>query len=703
MKFRGTILFSALFVVVAAFYAAYLPQATPPGNKDAVIIQTMMANLQRFHYQPKAIDDEFSQKVFDYYIDDMDGARLFFTAEDLAAFAPHKTRIDDEVNEGSYAFFDLMQERWTAALNKTQGYYREILAQPMDLNRGGEISLRDEKSDWVKSDKELRQYWADYLKRDVLNQVVDKLEENEQDEELTEKPTAAEIEVEVRAKTLERYDKWFERMHKANISIRRSQYLNALTAMFDPHTSYYRPKDKESFDISFSGRLEGIGATLQTFENYTKVATIVVGGPAWKGKDLQEDDVILAVRQGNEEESLDIKDMEVEDVVQFIRGDKGTTVHLKVRKPDGTIKEISIVRDIVVIDDRFAKSLIVDGPGEGEKIGYINLPSFYADFEHEDGHFSAKDIKLELDKLKDRDVDGIILDLRNNGGGSLKDVVDMTGFFIPQGPIVQVAGRGGQKEVLRDTDPKVYYDGPLVVLVNQYSASASEILAAALQDYQRAVIVGSTSTFGKGTVQRFIDLDRTIPGLAEVKPLGTVKLTMQKFYRIDGGSTQLRGVVPDIVLPDSRSLIETGERQQTGPLAWSKIDAAEYYQDVYRIDFMDDLRERSNNRVALNPTFQRIQENAKRVKRQSDQNTYPLSLAAYQALEKANQKEAEQYKDLYDQVVIPGVYNLDVDLEEIQVDESKDARNTDFKKGVSKDVYIQEALNIIHDMRQLRK
>ncbi len=703
MKFRGTILFSALFVIVAAFYAAYLPQATPPGDKDAVIIQTMMANLQRFHYQPRAIDDEFSQKVYDYYIDDMDGARLFFTAEDLAAFAPHKTSIDEQVNEGSYAFFDLMQERWTAALNKTQSYYREILAQPMDLNCGGEISLRDEKAGWVKSDKELRQYWADYLKRDVLNQVVDKLEENEQDEELTEKPTAAEIEVDVRAKTLERYDKWFERMHKANISIRRSQYLNALTAMFDPHTNYYRPKDKESFDISFSGRLEGIGATLQTFENYTKVTTIVVGGPAWKGKDLQEDDVILAVRQGNEEESLDIKDMEVEDVVQFIRGDKGTTVHLKVRKPDGTIKEISIVRDIVVIDDRFAKSLIVDGPGEGEKIGYINLPSFYADFEHEDGHFSAKDIKLELDKLKDRDVDGIILDLRNNGGGSLKDVVDMTGFFIPEGPIVQVAGRGGQKEILRDTDPKVYYDGPLVVLVNQYSASASEILAAALQDYQRAVIVGSSSTFGKGTVQRFIDLDRTIPGLAEVKPLGTVKLTMQKFYRIDGGSTQLRGVVPDIVLPDSRSLIETGERQQTGPLAWSKIDAAEYYQDVYRIDFMDDLRERSNNRVAMNPTFQRIQENAKRVKRQSDQSTYPLSLAAYQALEKANQKEAEQYKDLYDQVVIPGVYNLDVDLEEIQVDESKDARNTDFKKGVSKDVYILEALNIIHDMRQLRK
>ncbi|MEM9261792.1 MAG: S41 family peptidase, partial [Bacteroidota bacterium] len=349
-----------------------------------------------------------------------------------------------------------------------------------------------------------------------------------------------------------------------------------------PHTTYYRPKDKETFDIRFSGRLEGIGATLQNDDNYTKVSTIVVGGPAWKAKELEADDLIMAVRQEGEEKALDIKDMLVEDVVQFIRGDKGTTVFLKIKKPDGTIKEISIVRDVVVIDESYAKSLIIDGEGENEKVGFLSLPSFYADFNDENGRFSAKDVAAELQKLKDNDVNGIILDLRSNGGGSLKEVIDMAGFFIPEGPIVQVAGRGGKKRVMKDSDDRVLYDGPLVVLVNQYSASASEILAAALQDYGRAVIVGSNSTFGKGTVQSFLDLDRTIAGLPEVKPLGTVKLTMQKYYRVNGGSVQLRGVTPDIILPDSRALLETGERQQTAPLAWSQISPADFYQDVYR-------------------------------------------------------------------------------------------------------------------------
>ncbi len=700
MKIRGTFLFSAL-LLVAAFTAAVLPEQTPPGDKESVIIQTMMRNLERYHYQPMSIDDDFSGRMYNYYLNDVDGARLFFTQQDLEVFNKHKTQIDDQVQAGSYDFFDLVQERWISALDKTEGWYKAILAQPFNLDQGGDVVIPGDDAPWKADDKELRQYWHDYMKRDVLNQIINKQAENEENEDLQVKPGVKELEEAAREKLLERYDDWFERMRKSKLSIRRSQYLNALTSMFDPHTTYYRPKDKESFDIRFSGRLEGIGATLQNKDDYTKVATLVVGGPAWKAKELEVDDLIMAVRQQGEEEALDIKDMLVEDVVQFIRGDKGTTVYLKIKKPDGTIKEISIVRDVVVIDDNYAKSLIVDGVGEDETIGYINLPSFYADFQDEDGRFSSKDVKAELEKLKDRDVDGIILDLRSNGGGSLRDVIDMVGYFIPEGPVVQVAGRGGRKEILSDRDPSVVYDGPIVVLVNQYSASASEILAAALQDYGRAVIVGSNSTFGKGTVQRFIDMDRTIAGRTDIKPLGTVKLTMQKFYRIDGGSTQLRGVTPDIILPDSRSLIETGERQQTGPLAWSEIEPAEYYQDVYRIDFMETLRERSNDRIARNPTFLKIQENAKRVKRQSDWDTYPLTLADYQAMNEANKREAEKYDDLFDSEVISGVTNIEVDLEEIKTDESKEARNAEFKKNVSKDVYIQEALNILRDMREL--
>ncbi|MCX8210653.1 MAG: carboxy terminal-processing peptidase [Lewinella sp.] len=718
MKSRGTILFSAI-LVLAAFMAAVMPETAPPGDKESVIIQTMMRNLERFHYQPMDIDDDFSARAYDFYLNDIDGARLFFTAEDLSKLSVHKFAIDDQIDAGSYDFFNLTQKRWKASMDKTEKWYRDILAKPFNINKGSELKMRDDDSGWSKTDKELSQYWEDYMKRDVISQVVNEQEEYEaavenrakmtpaekataEKEEPLKKKSVTELEKAAREKLIERYDDWFERMRKAKISSQRSQYLNALTSMFDPHTTYYRPKDKESFDIRFSGRLEGIGATLQNKDQYTKISTLVVGGPAWKSKKLEVDDLIMSVRQKDEEEAVNIKDMLVEDVVGYIRGKKGTTVFLKVKKPDGTIKEVSIVRDIIVIDDSYARSLIVDGVGEDEKIGYINLPSFYADFQNEDGRFSAKDIKVELEKLKDRNVDGVILDLRNNGGGSLRDVVDMSGFFIPQGPIVQVAGRGGRKEILSDKDPAVVWDGPLIVLINQYSASASEILAAALQDYNRAVIVGSTQTFGKGTVQRFIDMDRTITGRADIKPLGTVKLTMQKFYRVNGGSTQLRGVVPDIILPDSRSLLETGERQQTGPLPWTEIDPAEYGQDVYQIPFMETLRERSNNRVADNPVFMKIIDNAKRFKRQRDQDTYPLNLSAYRDMTEANKKEAEQYKDLFGNDVNFNVANIEVDMKEITADESKVARNDEFKKGVAKDVYIQEALNIIKDMREMK-
>ncbi|MBB4079597.1 carboxyl-terminal processing protease [Lewinella aquimaris] len=699
MKTRGPLLFSAL-VLVFALFAAVNPTATPPGDAPSIILKTMLTNLQTYHYQPTDIDDAFSERVYDQYLNDLDGARLFFTQDDIDAFAPYRTLIDDESKAGEYTFYNLVQEHWTAALDKTESWYEELLAEPFDLAKSGSFKDRDENSGWAADDAELKQYWHDYMKRDLLSQIVDKREEMAKDTTGAVQPSLDSLEVEYRGKILERYHDWFKRMREMKPSVKTSQYLNSMTAVFDPHTSYFRPKDKESFDIRFSGRLEGIGATLQTDDEYTKVTSVVVGGPAWKGKELKEDDIIMGVRQKGEE-MVDIKGMQLEDVVDKIRGKKGTVVSLKVKKPDGTIRDISIERDIIIIDDTYAKSLIIDDNVGGEKIGYISLPSFYADFQNDDGRFSAKDVAAELDKLKAQNVDGIILDLRNNGGGSLRDVVDMTGFFIPEGPVVQVAGRNMDKEILEDKDRRVQYDGPVVVLVNQYSASASEILAAALQDYNRAVIVGSTSTFGKGTVQRFIDMDRTISGHNDIKPLGTVKLTMQKFYRIDGGSTQLRGVVPDIILPDSRSLLETGEKEQSAPLAWSEIEPAKYSQDVYRIRNIDELKARSASRVENSPTFTRIQQNAERVKRQRDRDTYPLALTDFEELQRATRTEAEMYDDLFEDVVNPGVLNLQVDLEPILSDESKTARNDDFKKSVSKDVYIREAVSIVEDMIKL--
>ena len=718
MKKRLPILFSGLLAASFLSIAFVVPSngGDEPG-KEAVIMQAIIKNLERYHFDPAKINDDFSNRTYDFFLNDLDGARLFFTKVDLAQVEQYRDQLDDESSAGTFDFFDKTQELHKAARAKTQAWYQEILAQPFDLDDKATFTIRNEDSEWTANDEELKAYWQGYLKRDALRRITNKLEEQEKrlhpdaESELEsesedgaeeeEKPilTLEEIEEEVRADILKTYDRWYDRLEKAKRSQRLSQYINAFTSMYDPHTNYYRPRDKENFDIRFSGRLEGIGATLQTDDDYTKVASLVVGGPAWKGKELEEDDIIMAVRQDEDEEAVDIKGMVLDDVVGMIRGKKGTTVHLTIKShASGETSVISIERDVVVIDERFAKSLILDGVGEGEKIGYIYLPSFYADFKNPDGRFCSKDVKAEIEKLKKEQVDGIILDLRNNGGGSLKDVVDMTGYFIPEGPIVQVQDRINNTEILRDKDDRVQYDGPLAVMVNQYSASASEILAAALQDYGRAVIIGSNSTFGKGTVQRFIDLDRTLRGFSEVKPLGTIKLTMQKFFRIDGGSTQLRGVVPDIILPDTYAYLETGEKKENNPMEWTQIESVPFDQDAFYIDNKAELQANSAKRIAQNPTFSLIEENAQRFKRLRDRKEFPLDLSTYRAEEKSLDEEAKRFKDMFEEEVNTGVHNLEEDLPGIEQDESKEARNEEFLKDVKTDVYIHEAVQVVHDL-----
>jgi carboxyl-terminal processing protease len=429
---------------------------------------------------------------------------------------------------------------------------------------------------------------------------------------------------------------------------------------------------------------------------------VMPGGPAWKGKELEKDDLIIKVAQGDDGEWEDITGMLVNEVVQKIRGEPGTKVRLTIKKKDGSLKEISIIRDVIIIEESYAKSLILDGTAEGEKIGYINLPRFYVDFENPDGRFCSKDIAAELDKLTAAGVDGVILDLRNNGGGGLYEAIDMSGLFIEEGPIVQVKSRRQKPEILRDVNPEVKYDGPLIVLVNQLSASASEILSAALQDYGRAVIVGSKSTYGKGTVQRFFDMDRAVRGMEDIKPLGDIKLTMQKFYRVDGGAVQLKGVVPDIVLPDTYAYIKIGEKEEKRAMEWTEIEPVDFSQDVYQVENLQQLKERSNARVNQNATFQKVVQNAKRYEKLRENSIYSLNMEAYRQSEKAKEREAEQFKDMFDAVVNKGVYNLDADLENINKNEKNQSMNKDFMESVSKDIYISETLHILHDMISLK-
>ncbi len=694
MKLRGPIFFSVLLVtlLIAAFY----PKVDNE-QKDALLMLTVLKVMGQLHYQPQTLDDQFSQKVFDLYLDRIDSGRRFLTQRDIEQLEQYKNELDDQALAGNFDFFDLSLELLNAGIEKTQKYYQEILAQPFDLNQNEYIELDNEKRAFPKDDADLKAFWRSYLKYEVITRVADNLEAQKQMGEEGERKSLEQLEKEARENVMEAYDGWFDRLRKVKRSTRLSYYISTVTNIFDPHSDYLEPYDKQNFELRMSGRLEGIGARLQQTGDYTKVSSIVVGGPAWKGKELQENDLIVKVAQGDEEWK-DVTGMQVEDVVQLIRGEKGTKVRLMVKRNDGVIKEITIVRDVVVFEETFAKSLILDGAASEEKIGYIFLPSFYGDYENPDGRLCSKDIANEIEKLKAEKVDGIILDLRNNGGGYLNEVVNMSGLFIEKGPIVQVNSRGRKPEVWEDMDPRVQYNGPLVVLVNNFSASASEILAAALQDYGRAVIVGSKSTYGKGTVQRFADLDRLVMGHDDIKPLGEIKLTIQKYYRVNGGSVQLRGVVPDIVLPDNYQFIEIGEKDYEYPLAWTEIAPLQYEQNVYKVRNLDKIRAKSAKRITESIAFQKVVEHAKVIEEQRKETSYPLSLEAYLQYTEKQEAENKVFDDLFKNVVNKGVRNISADLPKINENETNKARNEEFVKSVEKDIHIHETINVMHDM-----
>jgi carboxyl-terminal processing protease len=696
MKNRGLLL--ALTAAAALFLAFYTPMNT--AQKEAALMQSILTELNYYHYQPLDINDGFSEKVYGLFLDRLDGGRRWLVDGDVKQLEAWKNKLDDEANDGTFAFLDLAIQLQDAGLKKTQSWYREILSQPFDFSKNETIETDHEKKPFAKNDDELKAYWLQSMKWETLTRFSEKMEKKEKGDADFKDKTKEELEAEARKDVLKVYDDWYTRLEKRKRTDHLSFYLNTFTNIFDPHTEYYEPIDKQNFDIGMSGKLEGIGARLQTDGEYTKVSEIIVGGPVWKQGILKANDKIMKVAQGDNPEWTDITGMVINDVVQLIRGKPGTKVRLFVKKVNGSTEEIDIVRDVVIIEEGFAKSLIIESPQQ-ERIGYINLPKFYADFNDKNGRRCADDIAAELDKLKQSNVQGIILDLRGNGGGSLRDVVKMGGFFIEEGPIVQVKSRVHKPEVYTDDDPSVQYGGPLIVMVNQFSASASEILAAALQDYKRAVIVG-TPTFGKGTVQRFFDLDAVVRGNPEVKPLGEVKLTVQKFFRVNGGSTQLKGVTPDIIFPDPWLYVETGEKEEDFPMEWTQIDPVPYDQKVYSTDKMPLLKDKAAGRIKSNELLQKIDARAKRMKQQRDNSVHSLNIDAYRAENDKWEAEDKEYETLFEKEVLSNIQNLSMDMAGIEADESKKARNSEWLKNVKKDVYLLETLNIMHDMLTLK-
>lgn len=722
MKWKGVLLV-AMFSSIAVW--AYNP-GEQEKEKEQLILNAVLQYLEMLHFLPKDLNDEFSGKVYDEYIQSLDPSKRFLIQSELDQLNVYKDQIDNQIKLRNFDFFDSSVSIINNSRERAKTIFDTVIAKNLDEVCNDEVEMDREKRSFSANESELEQLWTKLIKYDYNNRVKNALDDQEsREEKAAEKEkekmngdedstvekedepfkTLAEIKEDAKDKIKDSYKEWFKRMDKDRRSDRFEAYINAITHVFDPHTDFYNPKEKTDFDIRMGGKLEGIGARLQTSGDYTKVTTIIPGGPAYKGKELEVDDLIMAVTQ-KDGEPLDITGMRISDVVTHIRGKKGTVVILTVKKVDGSTVDIEIERDEVIIDEGFAKSLTLDIPGVLDNVGYIKLPKFYSSFEKkkDNGNSCAKDVAAEIAKLKALNVNAMILDLRNNGGGSLTDVVEMSGLFIEEGPIVQVKPRDKPPYVYEDKDSKVQYDGPLIVMVNQFSASASEILAAAMQDYDRAIVVGSTSTFGKGTVQRFVDLDKAYGDRNDLKPLGQLKITMQKFYRINGGSTQLEGVTPDIVFPDNYHYIDTGEKDYDNVMAWSEISPVTYNQSVYNITDRDFLRSRSEERVSQKEEFQMVMKNAKRLKDNRDMTEYPLDFETYADLIDTKEEAAEEFSELFDEDVKNlRISNLAVDTTYINSDESRLARNEDWLEGVSKDFYLEETMYILKDMIDANK
>ena len=680
-------------------------------QNDEEKMQTIMISVKNtlsyLHYSPKPINDAYSADVFDKYLEMMDPAKKFLLQSDVDEFTKHKTKLDDYLNRGDISFFNLTVDRLNARTKEVEKLSQDILSKPINFDENEELILEPKLKTYPKNQEELRNEWKKFIKYNIL-QEIETLNAKEQTQKekkdsvnkfklkdtiklqiLTPQQKQAKATDEVKdllTSMFKRYDKrkkmdWF------------SVYMNAYTEVFDPHTNYFSPQDKEDFDVNFKGKVIGIGATIQESKGKIKIGTLVVGAPAWKSKQISEGDEILKVKSKKDEEPINVTGMLVDEAVRFIRGEKGSEVVLTLRKKDGSIKEVKMIREEVAIEDTFARSIIVNSPN-GKKYGFINLPGFNADFEDAKGRNASDDIKAELIKLKAQNVEGIILDLRNNGGGSLTEVVDIMGLFMKNGPVVQVKDGNGKIQVLKNKQNDPIWTGPLVIMQNELSASASEILAGAMQDYGRAVIVGSPQSFGKGTVQTFVELNRF---LNTSDDFGALKLTIQKFYRVNGKSTQLKGVDSDIPMKDIFTYEEIGERYDNYALPWDQVSTSGF-APLNTLN-MSNLVNNSAKRLTQNKNYQLLLESAQWKEKLDKEEKVTLNLKEFESLMKARKEQIEKFKSL---IKFNNGLNFTLHADEAKrgkTDEVFAKKSENWLKNLKRDIYLQETVNIISEMK----
>jgi carboxyl-terminal processing protease len=697
---KSLLIILLLVVGGGIFYAVQsLDRTKAPSTRYERILVLVGEFLEEGHFNPKKIDDKFSKEVLAKFIKSLDVDKDYFLAADTVLFKKFETRLDDEIHGAPLQSFYTINDVYKKRVEEAALLYKEIMQKPFDFTVDETYVDDADAVTYPKNEAARKDVWRKKLKYYTLERYVDLLEQQEKNKgkkDFVEK-TNTELEKEAREKVLKLIDKTFDRFrNRFKDDDRFNLLVNDITETMDPHTTYFPPIEKRSFDESMSGEFFGIGASLTEEEGNIKIATIVTGSPAHKSGDLQIGDKLLKVAQGAEEPQ-DLAGFEVPDAVRLIRGKKGTEVRITVKKADGSVKVVSMIREKINLEETFAKSTIINS-ADNRKIGYIYLPEFYANFQDPNGARCAADVAKEIVKLKQDGIQGIILDLRTNGGGSLMDVVQMVGLFIEDGPVVQVKSKDEAPSILKDKDNNILWNGPLTVMVNEFSASASEIFAAAIQDYKRGIVIGSTSTYGKGTVQRNIELERSSWASNNPAELGSLKLTLQKFYRVSGASTQLKGVASDIVLPDQYEYLKLREKDDPDALVWDEIGSTQY--KVWKSDYnFAEIIRRSNERVLQNKNFQQIKESTNWLAKYNDK-VYNLKLDKFRA-DKKNLANTIRSIDTLTKLTVPlDVVSLNIDLEKMKDDQLKTERNNAFIRRLKNDLHLGETVNVMNDMIQ---
>ncbi len=695
--FIPLILFALVLVAWTRLSTPSIPAFTEASSKEKLLMELVTYFMQRGHFSPKDINNELSEELHTTFLEMLDGQKRYFLKKDAIQFARYKYALDDEFRSLQTDFFDFVYLRYLERRNEVKLFYKELLAQPFDYTIDEQISLDYDKQDFSTTLNSRKERWRKQLKFSTLNIVHGKLEEEEKRAEKDTDYTPKIFEVlekEARDITLENMDNYFSLMEDVREEDWFASYLNAFVTQFDPHSLYYAPVDKDRFDANMSGKYEGIGARLTKRNQTIKIVDVISGGPIWRGQLLEVGDQIMMVRQ-EDGAPVDVQSMRLDDAIELIKGPAGTTVYLTVKRVDGTIEEVPIKRDTVELEESYLKSTLIDKGGRS--YGLIHLPKFYVDFKDYKERNAAKDMQQEIVRLKKEGVQGLVIDLRNNGGGSLQTVVDMAGFFIDEGPVVQVKSSMEKTKVLKDRDGKTLYEGPLVILVNELSASASEILAAAMQDYERAVVLGSKQTFGKGTVQNVLELNRFISS-STYGELGALKYTTEKFYRITGKSTQLEGVKSDVVAPDQYAYVDIGEKDEENPLVWDQIAAAPFTSWSGYENFSQTIQS-SNKRVKENNLFQLIDKNARWIHEQQDKDDFSLNLDQFSSTIDQDEATAEEFKALDDYKINLSFRSLEYEREKMKRDTILAEKRKRWKKVLSRDLYVEEAVLILEDLK----